>query len=195
MKWFMCLVVVAGLGCSNACAQTSRYTVDELRSLLTMTGTMLSSGLVGEPLPLRLDVVGHADAAWIAAVIAPSLGDVATLGSSATTRALRITPIDVSTRYEAHEHADSVHRIITVNMAAAVLDADGTQRTIPTTEQRRSSVLSRTQALALQSKQYSCSWAELPPPATSFWQDVLEPAVFVGAAIVTTVLLFTVRSQ
>ncbi len=180
----------------QAHAQQAGFTTDELRSMIASVGTMVSSATAAGSGPVRVDVVAHADAAWIATILTSAMGTTSEPTSNAASHpVVRCTPIDVGVRYEAHEHADSVRRTIVVNIAAAVVDADGTQRVIPLAEQRRSVVLSRSQALALQSKQHSCTWAELPAPATSFWQDILEPAVFVGAAVVTTVLFFTVRSQ
>jgi len=35
----------------------------------------------------------------------------------------------------------------------------------------------------------------MPARPTSLWSDIVEPVVFVAAAVVTVVLLFTVRSQ
>jgi hypothetical protein len=196
VKSVVSALIVSLAACCYAQAQSARFTVDELRRMIGNVATMIAAATPMESSAIHVDVVGHADAAWISAVLSSAMGagDVAAEGSRRAL-ALRCTPVDVSTRYEVHEHSDSVIRVVVVNMRAEVVDADGSTRGIPLTEQRTTANLSRSQAVALQSKQYGCTWAELPAPATSFWQDVLEPAVFVGAAVVTTLLFFTVRSQ
>jgi hypothetical protein len=35
----------------------------------------------------------------------------------------------------------------------------------------------------------------VPARPTTLWEDIAQPVVFIGAAVITIVLLFTVRSQ
>jgi hypothetical protein len=56
-------------------------------------------------------------------------------------------------------------------------------------------MVAREDVVLLDSPQHNASHGVVPPRPTTMWEDVAQPVVFIAAAVVTIVLLFTVRSQ
>ncbi|CAN5448388.1 hypothetical protein BH10BAC6_BH10BAC6_05220 [soil metagenome] len=143
-------------------------------------------------------VATHPDSLWIQATASQSVqerGGVLVAESGGTeTSELTITPVDVSTSYANTESADTVIRTITTSLRGTL---DTPQRGISSVpcSSKIDEKISREQAERLQSDQHHATRSMLPPRPTTLWQDILEPAIFVGAAVITAVLLFTVRSQ
>ena len=106
----------------------------------------------------------------------------------------RVVPSDVSTRYEAIEDSDSIRRIITVDVRANLI-GERTMAPAAPGPYTDTVMCTREEAESAQSPQHFATRGEIPPAESSFWDDVLEPVVFVAAAVATVVLLFTVRSQ
>lgn len=101
---------------------------------------------------------------------------------------------DVSTRYENVESADSVRRIVNVDISARLVSAGRTSvLALPVFSD--TVVCTRAEAQAAESSQHRCTSGMIPAPQTTLWDDILEPAIFITAAVATVVLLFTVRSQ
>jgi len=137
----------------------------------------------------------HPDAVWLEQMFLQALvrsgRSIVTTGGSSV---VRLVFADVSTRYETVEMSDSIRRIVTVDVGATVLQNDRAS-VIPLTPSTETIVVLRQDALAAQSTQHTSTHAEMPLPERTMWDDVLEPAIFVVAAVATVVLLFTVRSQ
>jgi hypothetical protein len=148
---------------------------------------------VGKGHAIRVMVSDHPDADWIRSIALTKAAQQSDPLSMENV-AVRIVIRDLSTRYEMMDDADSVRRIITCDMAA-IIDENGVERSfVPPTEQDTVLCL-RQEALARESRQHKATYGDMPDMPSSFWDDVLEPAIFVAAAVVTVVLLFTVRSQ
>jgi hypothetical protein len=144
-----------------------------------------------------VSVSAHPDAAWVRASLIQQLttkGTIVTEQGGKGHHVLSVVPVDLRTAYTTTDAADTVVRTITVSLTATLDTPQRGISSVPcsTVVQER---LSREQALRLQSDQHAATRADLPPKPTSIWQDIVEPAVFIGAAVVTVVLLFTVRSQ
>lgn len=137
----------------------------------------------------------HPDAVWLEQMFLQALTrdgrSIVTTGGATT---VRLIFADVSTRYEVLEQSDSIRRIVTVDVGATVTQ-NGMASVLPLTPWVDSVIVLRQDALAAQDAQHTSTHAELPLPERTVWDDVLEPAIFVVAAVATVVLLFTVRSQ
>jgi len=191
------LVAMAVLVLQQLGAQAQgRHVVDEMRRMLDTVASVVSVTATAWPHPVALHVSGHSDADWIEGVLRSSLTEQRiALDEASTSKKLMVVPVDVAVRYDTHESADSVRRTIAVDVQISLVDTDGVQQMIPVARLQRTENLLRSSARALESRQRTCTWAEMPEAPTSFWDSILEPAVYVGAAVVATVLFFTVRSQ
>ena len=148
---------------------------------------------------VTIDVAAHPDKTWFEAAMITALRDrgVDAIRGDEGPR-LRIVLVDASTRYTRTDHPDSVVRIVTARLYEERIEADGRAvplRTADTLSLQRTDVLGRDQVSALQSTQYPAMHGDVPPPPRDIWDDILEPVVYVAAAAVTVVLLFTVRSK
>ena len=148
---------------------------------------------------VTIDVAAHPDKTWFEAAMITALRDrgVDAIRGYEGPR-LRIVLVDAATRYTLTDHPDSVVRIVTARLYEERIEADGRAvplRTADTLSLRRTDILGRDQVNALQSTQYPAMHGDVPPPPRDIWDDILEPVVYVAAAAVTVVLLFTVRSK
>jgi len=143
---------------------------------------------------LVLNVSSHPDQEYVAAkffdVFKQHSIEVKAVGEDSV---LQIVINDLSTRYNAMEH-DSIRRIITVYFTASITTGNAVD-VLQTTPGKRVDEGLRRDALYAESRQHSASHGAMPEPESSFWDDIVEPAIFVAAAATTVVLLFTVRSK
>ncbi len=175
-------------------AQDHRYTIDIVeRGVRAFADSVCA--VAGEP-PASFHVVDHPDAPWVESILLgrPSSDTcLARRAADAGTADVVITINDISTRYELAESADSVRRSVVVSLTAR------SQRTgrsvVSASVGGPMETLTRERAAALESRQHAGTHAPMPDHPTTFWEDVLQPAVFIVAAATTIVLLFTVRSQ
>lgn len=141
---------------------------------------------------LRVHVHDHPDALWFESIIMQRCEEqrVPMRIASADERVLTLVISDASTSYQPHPHPDSLVREV-------VLDASmrRNNNVYKLRKQTRQDVVAHEQAAAKQSDQHASTKAVVPEKQPSLWDDVLQPIVFIGAAVVTLVLLFTVRSQ
>ena len=144
---------------------------------------------------LTLGVADHPDARWIESTM---LREITNAGHTVLTSSapvdVRIVISDLSTRYQLAEASDSVHREITVALEAIVTTGDQ-RRVVAPDVQRDRVTCTRNEAKVAESMQHRATHAELPAAPSSMWDDVVEPVIFVTAAVATVVLLFTVRSK
>ena len=140
-------------------------------------------------------VSDHPDKDWIESLALSKLSDrgLTTLDAN-TAASIRLVIDDLSTRYQALGSADSVQRVITSNMTF-VITVDGTRRVVSYRPQADTLACLRRDAIAAESDQHHSTRGEMPAEERTLWDEVLEPAIFVVAAVATVVLLFTVRSQ
>ncbi len=88
-----------------------------------------------------------------------------------------------------------LHRYIDVHINASLTTAEGRIVTLCEFRDNYTDSFSRQQLDYAQTSSYSFAYAEPPEPERNFFDEVVEPLVAVSAAVVTVVLLFTVRSQ
>lgn len=146
-----------------------------------------------------IDVAPHPDRIWFETMITAYVQhDRAVVVRRDSGVRHRIVIDDASTRYDIADHPDSVVRYITLGIREEHIGLNGTVRAVgigePTQLVRRD-VIARAHATMLESTQHACTHGTIPERPTTFWDDVVQPVIFVGAAVVTVVLLFTVRSQ
>lgn len=147
---------------------------------------------------VNIDVSEHPDRDWIESVIVDHLvSKGAVVQQRKSGRRHHIVIADAATRYAATDHSDSVRRTITFHVRALVVndDANADVALVPTEVASSSSVVARKDVRRLESTQHASTHGVVPERVTTFWDDILEPAIYIGAAVVTAVLLFTVRSQ
>ncbi|MDZ4745898.1 MAG: hypothetical protein SGJ05_07830 [bacterium] len=173
--------------------------VDERRSTIERMNVMLQESLarIVQQVPtdsISVRVIAHPDAEIIRMMTVNALGTRTVLAGTSAKADLVITPVDVSTRYETTDAVDSVDRVVTVSLQA-VMNTYGQERSLRSEKIVERERLHRNDALRLQSGQRSSTTAQIPPVPSTLWDDILQPAIFVAAAVTTVVLLFTVRSQ
>lgn len=144
-------------------------------------------------LPSHVSTTNHPDRLWLSQELY-EVYPQSTTDDRGRTDTLLLIFGDVSLRYENTESVDSVRRIIVVDVGARYV-ADGKTAVLSLAPAIDTVVCSRMDARAAESSQHSCTSAPMPEPPSSFWDTVLEPMIFVAAAVATVVLLFTVRSQ
>jgi hypothetical protein len=107
---------------------------------------------------------------------------------------LRVT--DCAVRYFPCDHSDdSLTREAHIIVVASMEEASGLVMPIPTTALDYRDTVARRSITGLESKQYEFANSSVPEPQKTFWKTVVEPAIVVAAAVITVVLLFTVRTQ
>ncbi len=180
--------------------QEGRSTIERMNTLLMKSLADVVQQVSADSISVR--VAAHPDAEFIRVMAIEALGARTALARTSTTvlvgtstnADLFITPVDISTRYEATDVADSLDRVISVTLKA-VLTENGHTKALQTQSVTERERLHRNDALRLQSMQRSSTYGQIPPMTTTIWDDILQPAIFVAAAVTTVVLLFTVRSQ
>ncbi len=91
--------------------------------------------------------------------------------------------------------SDILHRYIDVHINASLTTASGRIINLCDFRDNYTDSFNRHQLDYAQTSSYSFAYAEPPEPERDFFDEVVEPLVAVSAAVVTVVLLFTVRSQ
>lgn len=147
------------------------------------------------PLNLNLVVAGHPDRAWLEVQAVRAIEqrtDIRIVDSTAD-NSLEIVAVDLSTRYNKTENADTVERIVTVALEGLYKGQEQKWLSPKKTVVRERCL--RTDALREQSTQLTSSYASLPEAERSFFEEIIEPVIFVAAAVITVVLAFTIRSK
>lgn len=188
------LVIVLCFNPIFVTGQTLQSTTTVVEQSLTSAATELvapfSKGEV-----VQITVEEHPDARWIESVILrEAQGKGLDVRNTDADASLIVVPTNVSTIYELVPESDFVLRIVTVELSA-IVSRGNTKHNIVSTPIRDSTTCFRQDAIAAESHQHRSTHGELPLPESSLWDDALEPVIFIGAAVATVVLLFTVRSQ
>lgn len=195
MQLLIVLVVIATveLPAQTDSTLTSRHTVDVVESVVReLVDTMIFQSGVTAGSAMEMYVHDHPDAQWIRSIVARRMeerGVPVALGSADRT-GLDVVIMDVSTRYHLTPNPDSVEREVIVK-----LETMYRQRRLSLAPKSVRTTLGRPEALATQSAQHTGTHAALPEAPSSLWNDVLEPLIYVGAAVVTLLLFYTVRTQ
>lgn len=184
---------------ATLCMSAHARTVEEGRSTIERMNSLLQTSLREIVRQVQADsisvhVATHPDADFIRVMAINAMGARVVVARPLANSELFITPVDVSTRYETTDATDSLDRVISVSLTA-ILTENGKAKALQTQPLKERQRLHRNDALRLQSMQRASTNAQIPPMPTTFWDDVLQPAIFVAAAVTTVVLLFTVRSQ
>lgn len=188
------LLTVILLGCSATmlCAQSVEPTQRVVERLLLQAGDSICAR-AGDA-SVRFAVTNHPDAAWIAT----SLRDptavrqcLSQIVDSSSLAQVTVVCRDVQTSYANANHQDTVLRSVVVDLAA--IDRAST-RTY-TVRLLDSAYVARADVALLDTRQHMATHGVVPARPTTLWEDIAQPVVFIGAAVVTIVLLFTVRSQ
>lgn len=207
--WHICsvkpiAVIVAFVACiCSTSAQLLSPTIDVVTGLVeqwtdTTFGSPANTSVSDT---LLLDVEPHPDADWVRSIIASRITTrhsraVRSVGSEDRKRNVPkylVTIVDLSTRYQNVEDGDSLLRVVTADLQLRVIDSDAAfQHAAPLRNETR---CTREQAESLEDNQHNATHGSIPIKPHSFWDDVLQPVVFIAAAAITVVLLFTVRSQ
>jgi hypothetical protein len=163
-------------------------TTDVVAGMLHVVGDTVAARIGANT--CAIEVTEHPDRAWIRSEIVRRIPQQQLADGGVT---VRITPRDCATFYQATESADSVYRTIRMDVEVAFVGTNSTTA-LTVADQRRERIL-RTEVAAAEDVSHVWTHGDVPPPRSTFWDDVAEPAIFVAAAAVTVVLLFTVRSQ
>lgn len=166
----------------------------EVRSQLDSIVAGLTDG-TDTAFTLGYALAPHPDRAWIETLLLQAIEQQkgVTVVPDGGSVSLEIIPIDIRTAYTVTANPDSVNREIVVSVSG-IYRGDVNSHIMPPASITKNRLL-RSDAIRLQSNQLSSTHAELPTPESSFFDDILEPAIFVAAAVVTVVLAFTVRSK
>ena len=193
---FVRMVVLVAIGMLCATDSWSQNTPGTQTVIRAMFDEAFADIIASVPdSSVSVSVSDHPDSRWIEAefLTALSASGKEILTSQAQV-SISLYPVDVSTTYRVVESADSIQRVVTVSLAAVVI-RHGRVEPLNVAPRADTTVCLRTDAVAAESAQHSATRGEMPLPERTVWDDVLEPAIFVVAAVATVVLLFTVRSQ
>lgn len=186
------LVAITVLGTCTLQAQDVPSSLDVMQGFVRNVADTLRVIAGPDTDTVRMRVHDHPDALWFESIIMQRCDEqrVPMRIATANDQAVTLVISDASTSYQPHTHPDSLVREV-------VLDASmrRNNNVYKLQKQTRQDVVAHEQAAAKQSDQHASTNAVVPEKQPSLWDDVLQPIVFIGAAVVTLVLLFTVRSQ
>ena len=144
---------------------------------------------------ISLTVSDHPDAPWVESIaLEQAIGSGLEVSTTTAPTDVQVVVKDLSTRYEAMGESDSVRRIITVDLEA-IVSAASKKTVVGKGAVSDTLICTRRDAIAAESRQHRATYGEMPESASSVWDDILEPVIFIAAAAATVVLLFTVRSS
>jgi hypothetical protein len=186
------LLAITVLGTCTLQAQDVPSSLDVMQGFVRNVADTLRVIAGPDADTVRMRVHDHPDALWFESIIMQRCDEqrVPMRIATANDQAVTLVISDASTSYQPHTHPDSLVREV-------VLDAlmRRNNNVYKLQKQTRQDVVAHEQAAAKQSDQHASTKAVVPEKQPSLWDDVLQPIVFIGAAVVTLVLLFTVRSQ
>ncbi|MBU3741555.1 MAG: hypothetical protein FGM24_04640 [Candidatus Kapabacteria bacterium] len=193
------MLIMLSMSSTLLFARVQREAVPTTTDVMSELISMWASERAVTGTSLTLDIASHPEKTWFEASMIAALQARGVSVERATDGARhRVVILDASTRYEPAESADSVLRIVTLRLFEETINADGKRvavMPIDTIKTRRVDVMSRDNVASTQTDQHPSMRGDVPPPPRDIWDDVLEPVVYVAAAAVTVVLLFTVRSR
>ena len=183
------LLAITVLGTCTLQAQDVPSSLDVMQGFVRNVADTLRVIAGPDADTVRMRVHDHPDALWFESIIMQRCDEqrVPMRIATANDQAVTLVISDASTSYQPHTHPDSLVREV-------VLDASmrRNNNVYKLQKQTRQDVVAHEQAAAKQSDQHASTKAVVPEKQPSLWDDVLQPIVFIGAAVVTLVLLFTV---
>lgn len=90
--------------------------------------------------------------------------------------------------------SDSVFRIIEVDISTILEYQDGKTESININPTTYTELISRDDIKLIDSKEFTFTTSEIPEKKLTFYEKIAEPLIIVTTAILTVVLLFTIRS-
>lgn len=188
-------LIIAAFVMGNICslAQNVEPTQRVVERLLVQAGDDICVR-AGAP-ATTYSMSAHPDAAWIASMLRDPASQrecLSRLVDSSAIADIVVVCRDVQTTYVSAHHQDTIQRRVVVSVDA--IDRAHASRVI---EVRLvdTTLVAREDVALLDSRQHMSTHGVVPPRPTTLWEDIAQPVVFIGAAVVTVVLLFTVRSQ
>ncbi|HRP01268.1 MAG TPA: hypothetical protein PLE30_01350 [Candidatus Kapabacteria bacterium] len=88
-----------------------------------------------------------------------------------------------------------VERIITIDLAINLEESHKPLKLLQNKITSYKDTVFTQQILSLQKSPYAFDKAEIPQEEYSFYENILQPVVFIGTAIITIAILFTARSN
>lgn len=103
---------------------------------------------------------------------------------------------DYAIRYSLHEPStDSLIREVHLAVNTTLTNPGGTSLPFPDYDMTLRDTVARIDIPFIESRQYLYGQAPIPDRPSGFYSDIVEPLIIVSSAIITVLLLFTVRSQ
>ena len=111
-------------------------------------------------------------------------------------KGLNLNIIRSNVSYEIYpESNDSLCRVIKTEVSAFIKDENGKVTNIKTTNREYRDKISREDVKLIESYQFDFTHAEVPERESTFFEDIAQPLIVITGALLTIVLLFTVRSS
>lgn len=102
---------------------------------------------------------------------------------------------DFSVKYEIYEpNTDSLYRKITLS-AISLLDNGKTKTKISECNYEYRELVSRDNLVFIERTPHVFAKSPIPERNRTFFESILQPAIYVSAALITVIILFTVRSN
>ncbi len=90
---------------------------------------------------------------------------------------------------------DTLNRIITTKVSGKYTKSDGEIVIIPEIIYNYKDFIDKKDIDLINSKEHDFAQAQAPAEESSFWDDAVQPLLFISTTIVTIILLFTIRSK
>ncbi len=107
---------------------------------------------------------------------------------------IKIQTPNISVKY-IYLTKDNIARHIEVEMSAIIEKTNQPIKLIHSQIQSYSDTIPYNQINNIQRSPYNFDKSEIPTEENSFYENIIQPIIFVGTAIITIAILFTVRSQ
>ncbi|GMV52610.1 MAG: hypothetical protein D8M52_04600 [Chlorobi bacterium] len=197
MRNIFIILIAVVIGSPGVCSSVTTPALDvisdavhrQVQHLADSVQSFLPAGT-----PVRVQIARHPDSLWLESVILSVLSEKGLSFSSNANVAVSFVIRRFGMIYAPLEPADSVQREFSVQMQAIVSTPQTTQL-FTVSEWSVRDTCSRYNAKLAESPVLSVTQAEFPIQEKTVWEEVLQPVIFVAAAVTTVVLLFTVRSN
>ena len=108
--------------------------------------------------------------------------------------ALTINIVKAGVEYEAVENTDSLIRKISLIVSSKLEKSSGILYGLPKITLIDEKIILRADVPIVENSPYSFARGNIPDAKRSFFEEISEPIIFISTAIITIVLLFSVRS-
>lgn len=109
---------------------------------------------------------------------------------------LELWLFDATLNYNALKNRrDSLLRVVTTKVSGRIVLKDKEAIKLPEINYQHKDFISYSDIELINSKQHDFAKATPPPLEKNIWEELIEPIIFVSTAVVTVLLLFTIRSK